>query len=90
MLLATFFVLAGGVLLVVGFLTKVAGAMVCVYAVSMAFSWLPVPAANLLDSRLPIGLVMSVACAIVFLGPGAFSVDARLFGRREIVIPRQS
>jgi hypothetical protein len=25
--------------------------------------------------------------AVVFLGPGAFSLDARLFGRREIIIP---
>jgi uncharacterized membrane protein YphA (DoxX/SURF4 family) len=29
--------------------------------------------------------VMSIA--LVLLGPGAFSVDARLFGRREIIIP---
>lgn len=28
-----------------------------------------------------------VAIALVFLGPGAFSLDARLFGRREIIIP---
>ena len=90
MLLATLLVLAGGLLLVIGLLTKVAGALVCVYALLIASSWLPVPASNLLDTRLPIVLVMSVAGAIVFLGPGAFSVDARLFGRREIVIPRQS
>jgi hypothetical protein len=25
--------------------------------------------------------------AVIVLGPGAFSVDARLFGRREIIIP---
>jgi hypothetical protein len=31
-------------------------------------------------------LVTSAAAAVVLLGPGAFSVDARLFGRREIVI----
>lgn len=29
--------------------------------------------------------VMSIA--LVLLGPGAFSLDARLFGRREIIIP---
>jgi hypothetical protein len=27
------------------------------------------------------------ATAIALLGPGAFSLDARLFGRREILIP---
>jgi uncharacterized membrane protein YphA (DoxX/SURF4 family) len=30
-----------------------------------------------------------VAVVIALLGPGAFSIDARLFGRREILIPRQ-
>ena len=28
----------------------------------------------------------AIAAALALLGPGAFSVDARLFGRREIVI----
>ena len=32
----------------------------------------------------------AVTVALLFLGPGAYSVDARLFGRREIVIPRRS
>jgi hypothetical protein len=32
------------------------------------------------------GLVLIDAVSIVLLGPGAFSVDARLFGRREIHI----
>jgi hypothetical protein len=30
--------------------------------------------------------VAAIAIALALLGPGAFSVDARLFGRREIVI----
>ncbi len=36
-----------------------------------------------------IGLLMllSILIALVFLGPGAFSIDARLFGRRRIFIP---
>jgi hypothetical protein len=31
-----------------------------------------------------------MAVAVALLGPGAFAVDARLFGRREVVIPRPS
>ena len=34
-------------------------------------------------------LIQTIVCAaaIALLGPGAFSVDSRLFGRREIIIP---
>jgi uncharacterized membrane protein YphA (DoxX/SURF4 family) len=28
-----------------------------------------------------------ISAAVILLGPGAFSIDARLFGRREIIIP---
>jgi hypothetical protein len=31
--------------------------------------------------------VTVISIALVCLGPGAFSLDARLFGRREIIIP---
>jgi hypothetical protein len=29
----------------------------------------------------------AISATLVLLGPGAFSLDARLFGRREIIIP---
>jgi hypothetical protein len=45
---------------------------------------------NLFASRIACFLAMSIAIALVFLGPGAFSVDARRFGRREITIPPRS
>ena len=31
--------------------------------------------------------LVSIAVALSLLGPGTFSLDARLFGRREIIIP---
>lgn len=33
---------------------------------------------------------LAVAVAVGLLGPGAYSLDARLFGRREIEVPRQT
>jgi uncharacterized membrane protein YphA (DoxX/SURF4 family) len=33
-------------------------------------------------------LIAVMAVAVVCLGAGAFSVDARLFGRREVIIPK--
>ena len=33
-------------------------------------------------------LLMADAVALVLLGPGALSLDAWLFGRREILLPR--
>jgi uncharacterized membrane protein YphA (DoxX/SURF4 family) len=32
----------------------------------------------------------AVAGSVALLGPGAWSIDARLFGRREIIIPPSS
>lgn len=63
------------VLLAAGFLTPVAGV-------------LGVATALLGDGAAWAGLAVDAA-ALVLIGPGAYSVDARLFGRREIVIARQ-
>jgi hypothetical protein len=39
-------------------------------------------------SRATVGLIVVIAISLALLAPGAFSVDSRLFGRREIVIPK--
>ncbi|MCI0422957.1 MAG: hypothetical protein L0387_28960 [Acidobacteria bacterium] len=42
------------------------------------------------DSRLASFFVIIMAAATGFLGPGSFSLDCHLFGRREIIIPRRA
>jgi uncharacterized membrane protein YphA (DoxX/SURF4 family) len=88
----TWFAMAGtvaGLALLAGLLTPIASLLTGLGAVSLGFSLVSAPALNLFDSKVASVLILIVAIAIVFLGPGAFSVDARLFGRREIIIPRR-
>jgi uncharacterized membrane protein YphA (DoxX/SURF4 family) len=79
---------ASGASLLIGFLTKAACVLVGLSSVGVGLLWVPAPALNLFDTKLSIIFVMIMAAAIVLLGPGAFSLDARLFGRREIIIPQ--
>jgi len=77
-----------GLLLLAGFLTPVVSVLICaggaVGVVSRMFSfegW----------ASLEIFLVfIFAAVSIGLLGPGAYSVDAMIFGRREIIIPKRS
>jgi hypothetical protein len=48
--------------------------------------WPPPEASGLVD-RLAAVILLVDAAALALLGPGALSLDARLFGRREIIIP---
>jgi uncharacterized membrane protein YphA (DoxX/SURF4 family) len=79
--------LAAGGALLIGFVTPVAGVVMALGALGSGFSLLPAPTPNLFDAKLPMVLTSIMTAAVVFLGPGAFSLDARLFGRREIIIP---
>jgi uncharacterized membrane protein YphA (DoxX/SURF4 family) len=75
--------LCAAVCLILGLLTPVASGVVNVTA---SVSWF-VPAASSLwtDGTAPL-LVAAVAAGLALLGPGAYSIDARLFGRREVVV----
>jgi hypothetical protein len=82
--------LAAGVALQLGYSVgrgAIAGAST---VIALHFSSLDGERLNLFSSRIACFFAMSIAIALVFLGPGAFSIDARRFGRREIVIPPRS
>ena len=66
-------------LLCIGFLTPILAAIACITAVANLF---------LADQgNLVYILRILTAAALIFLGPGAYSVDAKLFGLRVTVIP---
>jgi len=81
--------LAAGVMLSIGLLTPFASAVAGAVAIGIGLSLIPAGSGNLFDAKLPLILATTTLLAITLLGPGAFSVDARLFGHREIIIPRR-
>ena len=78
---------AAAVFVVIGLLTPVMGTITGLGIIGTSLSETHESTARLLHSNSPEILTLTMAVAIVFLGPGAFSLDARLFGRREIIIP---
>jgi uncharacterized membrane protein YphA (DoxX/SURF4 family) len=77
-----------GAALLVGLLTPAAAAVAVACGVATLLAWIPSPWPPSPASALATILFMATSAALVLLGPGATSIDARLFGRREIVIPR--
>jgi uncharacterized membrane protein YphA (DoxX/SURF4 family) len=79
--------IAGGVSILVGFLTPVVStAATGGYLMACASSFL-MTGANNHPSTLAAFNLAAISAALILLGPGAFSLDGRLFGRREIIIP---
>ena len=68
-----------GVLLLFGLWTPVTGALVAIAEVWIAFSrsgdpWIPI-------------ILATLGATLAMIGPGAWSIDSRLFGRKHIDIP---
>ena len=68
-------------LLLVGFWTPLAGVLMAMTELGLAFSHSTDPSMHI--------LLAAMAAALAMLGPGAWSVDARLFGRKRIHIPQR-
>jgi uncharacterized membrane protein YphA (DoxX/SURF4 family) len=67
--------------LAIGVLTPYVSCIVCVYALVNLFT-----ASAHLDVVVSASLLLN-STALTLLGPGAYSIDARLFGRRVVVVP---
>jgi uncharacterized membrane protein YphA (DoxX/SURF4 family) len=76
-----------GTALLIGFLTPIAGAAASLGNLAIGVSWFLTSGENAHDKAVAAIYLVVMSIAITLLGPGAFSLDARLFGRREIIIP---
>jgi len=81
---------AGGAFLLIGLMTPFMAVLVAAGGVAAVLSWIPLPGPALSYSYPAILNLIVLSIAIALLGPGAFSLDARMFGRREITIPSSS
>jgi uncharacterized membrane protein YphA (DoxX/SURF4 family) len=76
-----------GLFVLIGFLTPIAAVVAALgnlfLAISLFATW---DAARHTDAFSSLYLAV-ISIALALLGPGWFSMDARLFGRREIIIP---
>jgi uncharacterized membrane protein YphA (DoxX/SURF4 family) len=79
-----------GILLVTGFRTRLASFLIALGIAFISLSTSPPATRYLFDRLLPTLFAETMSMAVVFLGPGAFSIDAYLYGRKEIIIPYRS
>src|SRR5258708_26718783 len=75
-----------GLLLLIGFLTRMAALVAAVIGVNSVLAWFPkVNAAPLVTPTTALFFAL-IAIAVISLGPSPHSPHARLFARREIII----
>lgn len=71
-----------GLFLLAGLWTPVAGALAAATAVSFVFSQSQNPLADV--------LLATIGAALALVGPGAWSIDAHLFGWKRIDVPERT
>jgi uncharacterized membrane protein YphA (DoxX/SURF4 family) len=77
---------AAGVALIIGILTPLASALICIWSLAITLLGATHTAFLLIDSRMVAFELFVMAAVLMILGPGAMSLDARFFGRREVAI----
>jgi uncharacterized membrane protein YphA (DoxX/SURF4 family) len=77
-------------LIVAGYRTRIAAVAAMLAITAAMFSCTGDPVVKTLDIRTTEVYAIVIAAAVACIGPGMFSLDSRLFGRREIVIPKSS
>ena len=77
-----------GTALVLGTLTPVAGGLAALPNRWGCAVWLLASTAGAQVSLVTALRLSSMSIVVLLLGPGAFSLDAYFFGRREITIPK--
>jgi uncharacterized membrane protein YphA (DoxX/SURF4 family) len=84
-LAVSIFLTLTGVFVLIGFLTPIVSTLAALgCAATLVWTTLPW---GLLTSNFVVFRLLAMLVAIALIGPGVFSVDAQIFGWREIVIP---
>lgn len=84
--IAAALMVVAGLAVIIGFLTPIAIMLILLVGAVMMLARIPSAALLLLDSRMAAFEFVVELATLILLGPGAISVDARLFGRREVAI----
>ena len=79
--------LGGGFLLTIGFLTPIAAILIALCAAVLKMLFVPSCDYDFFGATSSVVFAGAILIALILMGPGSLSVDARVFGRREIIIP---
>ena len=79
-----------GLLLLVGLFNWLACSLGVLISLGSAVGLIHVPVFSVLSAQVSAVFTAVIAVALLCLGPGAYSLDARRHGHREIIIPARS